>query len=108
MRNGQSVGIISRFRVQDNPLKPDESREKTRCESAINPAQRGKPGVHHPMMAIPGLYKSKAANPARSWPRPVPWDMPNIKRLRLMFYVLATIELVLISSYFGWGRMLLR
>jgi len=34
--------------------------------------------------------------------------MPNIKRLRLMFYVLATIELVLISSYFGWGRMLLR
>jgi len=34
--------------------------------------------------------------------------MPNIKRLRLVFYVLAMIELVLISGYSGWGRMLLR
>jgi hypothetical protein len=34
--------------------------------------------------------------------------MPNIKRLRLMFYLLAMIELVLVSGYYGWERLLLR
>jgi len=34
--------------------------------------------------------------------------MPNLKRVRVLFYVLAMIELVLISGYYGWGRMLLR
>ncbi|HKW74440.1 MAG TPA: hypothetical protein VJN64_02860 [Terriglobales bacterium] len=35
-------------------------------------------------------------------------DMENVKRLRLMFYLLATIELILLSGYYGWEHLLLR
>ena len=35
-------------------------------------------------------------------------DMENVKWLRLMFYLLATIELVLLSGYYGWEHLLLR
>jgi hypothetical protein len=34
--------------------------------------------------------------------------MQNLKRLRLVFYVLAAIEVILLSGYYGWGRMLLK
>jgi hypothetical protein len=36
------------------------------------------------------------------------FDMENVKRLRLMFYLLATLELVLLSGYYGWEHVLLR
>jgi hypothetical protein len=35
-------------------------------------------------------------------------NMENVKRLRLMFYLLATLELVLLSGYYGWEHLLLR
>lgn len=36
------------------------------------------------------------------------FDMENVKRLRLMFYLLATLELFLLSGYYGWEHLLLR
>jgi hypothetical protein len=38
----------------------------------------------------------------------VPCDMGNLKPLRLMFYLLATIELVLLSGYYEWEHLILR
>ncbi len=108
MRNGQSVGIISRFWMEDNRLKPDESREKTRRGPPETPASGETQVFSFARRPFQVLYKTKRLNRARSWGKGVPSDMPNVKKLRLMFYVLAMIELMLISGYYGWGRMLVR
>jgi hypothetical protein len=34
--------------------------------------------------------------------------MENVKRLRLMFYLLATLEVVLLSGYYEWEHLLVR
>lgn len=35
-------------------------------------------------------------------------DMPVVKQLRLLFYSLATLELILLTAYEVWGKAILR
>ncbi|MGH9566064.1 MAG: hypothetical protein ACRD4I_08785 [Candidatus Angelobacter sp.] len=35
-------------------------------------------------------------------------NMPMAKQLRLLFYLLAMIELMLVSGLYGWERLVLR
>ncbi len=80
----------------EHPGKP-EKHPRTGFQSQ----ETGRSGEGGPRV----LYKTKVTIPCKDSPSARSLKMAITKRLRFAFYVLVTLEVLLLSSYYSWGRV---
>lgn len=60
------------------------------------------------MSRLQRLWGDSAAKQCKSWLTEHSADMHIVKKLRLLFYSLAILEIVLLTAYEAWGKAILR
>jgi hypothetical protein len=54
-----------------------------------------------------GLHLQNLSNwRARIWAAAILQNMANNKRVRVVFYALAIVEMILLSAFYSWGRVI--
>jgi hypothetical protein len=75
--------------IQEIPLKPLDTRAKQLI----------------PWDEMRGCLQNLSNYPARNGPVGRSTVMAINKRLRVVFYALATLEMILLSAFYAWGRV---